>query len=197
MKKFISVILCSLLLVTLVACGKTDVPKEDNSKKAAEETKENVTVGGNVQTQEVEKDKVESGEVVLYFSDDQAMYLVGEKRNIEKPTAESIVAELVKGPSTKSEGAAKVYATLPVDLEILDVKVADNIAYVNFKNEVKVEGSAGENMFIFSIVNTLVLNNELGITKVQFLVDGEKVDTMGGQTDVSEPFIENKEMMSE
>jgi hypothetical protein len=192
MKKFISVILCSLLMVTLVACGKTDVPKEDSSK----DTVKDQPIEGTKDAPKVTTDEIKATEVVLYFSDDQAMYLVGEKRNIDKPTAESVVAELVKGPSTKSEGAEKVYATLPTDLEILDVKVTDNIAYVNFKNEVKVEGSAGENMFIYSIVNTLVSNKELGITKVQFLVDGKEVATMGGQTDVSEPFSEKKEMMS-
>lgn len=195
MKKFISVILCSLLMVTLVACGKTDAPKDDSSK----DTVKDQPIEGTKVTEDVPKvttDEIKATEVVLYFSDDQAMYLVGEKRNIDKPTAESVVAELVKGPSTKSEGAENVYATLPTDLEILDVKVTDNVANVNFKNEVKVEGSAGENMFIFSIVNTLVSNKELGITKVQFLVDGKKVATMGGQTDVSKPFSENEEMMS-
>ena len=135
--------------------------------------------------------------MVLYFSDDQAMYLVGEKRNIENPTAKSIVAELVKGPSAKSEGTGKLYATLPADLEILDVQVKENIAYVDFKGNVseKISGSTGEGMALYSIINTLVLDKELGIKKVQFLVEGKNVESIAGHFDVSKPMSENKEMI--
>lgn len=191
MKKILSVILCSVLMFALVACGKSEVKKEDNSKTIVKEVPKE-------ETKEVKGDEIKSREVVLYFSDDQAMYLVGEKRNVEKPTAKSIVAELVKGPSTQSEGSAKLYGTLPVDLEILDVQVKENIAYVDFKGNVSKKisgGSTGEGMALFSIVNTLVLDKELGITKVQFLVEGKKVESITGHYDVSEPMSEDKEMI--
>lgn len=191
MKKILSVILCSVLMFALVACGKSEVKKEDNSKTIVKEVPKE-------ETKEVKGDEIKSREVVLYFSDDQAMYLVGEKRNVEKPTAKSIVAELVKGPSTQSEGSGKLYGTLPVDLEILDVQVKENIAYVDFKGNVSKKisgGSTGEGMALFSIVNTLVLDKELGITKVQFLVEGKKVESITGHYDVSEPMSEDKEMI--
>lgn len=187
MKKFLSVILCSILILTLSACGKNEVTDKNNSKDVVKE-----------EPKEGENEEIKSREVVLYFSDDQAMYLVGEKRNIEKPTAKSIVGELVKGPSVQSEGTAKLYGTLPQDLEIIDVQVKENIAYVDFKGNVgeKIQGgSTAEGMALFSIINTLVLDKELEITKVQFLVEGQNVETISGHYDVREPMGENKEMI--
>lgn len=186
MKKIISIVLCSVLMFTLTACGKSNVKKDTTSESVVKETTVAVTP-------EVTKSVVQSSDVELYFSDDQAMYLLGENRTMENPTAMSIVGELVKGPSGQSE--TKLFATLPKDLEVLDVQVKEKIAYVNLKTGLKVEGSAGENMALYSIINTLIEHKELGITKVQFLVNGKKVDTMGGQTDVSMPFSEKNEMM--
>ncbi|MBU3072865.1 GerMN domain-containing protein [Clostridium estertheticum] len=202
MKKFLSVILCGVVVFALAACGKTEV--KDTSTKS--EVKEKSTVATKVEkpaastvaptvTPAVKNEDIKSKEVVLYFSDDQAMYLASEKRTITSPTAKSIVEELVKGPATKSGSTAKTYATLPKNLQVSDVQIKEKIAYVNLKSELKVNGSAGEQMALFSIVNTLVLDKDLGITKVQFLLNGEKVKTIGGQSDVSEPMSENKEMM--
>lgn len=208
MKKFLSVILCSVLIFTLSACGKSEVKNTSTKSQVKEEPKVVTKVETPAATAApvapavaptvapvVKNEDIKSREVVLYFSDDQAMYFVGEKRTIEAPTAKSIVEELVKGPVAKSGSTAKSYATLPTDLQVSDVQIKENIAYVNLKEKAKIEGSAGEQMALFSIVNTLVLDKELGITKVQFLVGGEKVKTIGGQYDVSEPMSENKEMM--
>lgn len=212
MKKILSVILCSVVIFTLAACGKSEVkkeepkavtkvetkvePKSDAKEETKSEPKEEAKEEAKADTKVVAKEEVKSSEVVLYFSDDQAMYLVGEKRNIAKPTAKSIVEELVKGPSAKNEGAGKLYATLPVEAQVLDVQIKEHTAYVDFKGNLSEEmqgGSAGEGMALFSIINTLVLDKELGITKVQFLVDGKKVDTIKGHYDVSKPMSENKE----
>ncbi|MBU3159825.1 GerMN domain-containing protein [Clostridium frigoris] len=210
MKKFLSVILCSVFVFTLAACGKAEVKdtstksevKEESTVTAKAEKPVASTVTPTVEpTVEptikptVKSEDIKSREVVLYFSDDQAMYFASEKRTMKAPTAKSIVEELVKGPAVKSGSTAKSYATLPTNLQVSDVEIKENIAYVNLKTKLNVEGSAGEQMALFSIVNTLVLDKELGITKVQFLLAGENVKTIGGQYDVSEPMSENKEMM--
>ena len=218
MRKILSLILCSALIFTLTACGQTKVKddsvsnnvvkensqgtKEEVVAKSTEETKVEAKDASNVKTteesKEVKSEEIKSREVSLYFSDDQAMYLVGEKRSLKNPTAKSIVEELVKGPSAKSTGTTKLYATLPVDLEVIDVLVKEKIAYVDFKGNVTQKmqgGSSGEGMALFSIINTLILDKELGITKVQFLVDGQKVDSIKGHYDVSQPMSEDKEMI--
>ncbi|WP_298842597.1 GerMN domain-containing protein [uncultured Clostridium sp.] len=202
MKKFLSVILCSVLVFTLAAFGKNEGKTTSTKGQVKQEPKVVTKVETPVVTTVVPKvtpivknENIKSREVVLYFSDDQAMYFVGEKRTIVSPTAKLIVEELVKGPATKSGSTAKAYATLPTNLQVSDVQIKENIAYVDLKAKLTVQGSAGEQMALFSIVNTLVLDKELGIKKVQFLLAGEKVSTIGGQYDVSEPMSENKEMM--
>ncbi|MBU3189469.1 GerMN domain-containing protein [Clostridium bowmanii] len=191
MKKIFSVILCSVLMVSLVACGKAEEKKEETSKSVVKE--ETVAANKVEPTTEVKTEEIKSSQVVLYFSDDQAMYLVGEKRNLEKPTAKSIVAELVKGPS----GTEKLTATIPEGVVILDVAVKENIAYVDFKGNVseKISGSTGEQMALYSIVNTLVSYKDLGITKVQFLIEGKKVESIAGHLDTSQPMGENTEIL--
>ncbi|MBZ9688428.1 GerMN domain-containing protein [Clostridium estertheticum] len=195
MKKILSVILCSVLMFTLVACGKSEAKKEDTSKSIVKEE----PVTAKVETKvEPKTEEIKSSEVVLYFSDDQAMNLVGVKRNLQNATAKSIVGELVKGPNAQSEGEGKLIATLPVDLEIIDVQVKENIAYVDFKSSATQKisaGSTGEGMALFSIINTLVLDKELGIKKVQFLVEGKNVESIKGHFDVSKPMSENIEMI--
>jgi germination protein M len=186
MKKILSVILCSVIIFTLAGCGRAETKNENNTKEIVKEKTKEVNTAAKVEQEKIEETK--SREVVLYFSDDQAMYLVGEKRSIEDPTAKSIVAELVKGPIAKSE--TKLYETLPKDLEVIDVQVKDGIATVDFKSSATEKisgGSTGEGMALYSIINTLIFDKELGISKVQFLVEGKNVESIKGHYDVKEP----------
>ncbi|MBK5240140.1 GerMN domain-containing protein [Clostridium sp.] len=194
MKKILSAILCSVLIFTLSGCERAEVKKDNDSKVIIKETSDEVVE----ETTEVKDEEIKTKEVVLYFSDDQAMYLVGEKRNIEELTAKAMVLELIKGPSAPSEGAEKLYETLPSDLTLLDVQVKEGIASVDISgNSVKKisGGSTGEGMALYSIINTLILDPNLGITKVQFLVDGKKVDSIKGHYDARVPMSEDSEMI--
>jgi germination protein M len=195
MKKILSVILCSVLMITLSACAKTEVKKDTTLKTTVKDTPVVATkVEPKVEPKVVVKtEDLKSREVVLYFSDDQAMNLVGVKRNIENPTAKSIVAELLKGPSSST---GNLVGTLPSGVVILDVQVKEDIAYVNFKENIrqKIGGSAGEGMALYSIIDTLVLDKELGIKKVQFLVEGKNVESITGQYDVSKPMTTNNDI---
>jgi germination protein M len=204
MKKILSTILCSVLIFTLAGCERAEVKKDNDSKVISKETPneavEETSDEAVEKTAEVKDEEIKTKEVVLYFSDDQAMYLVGEKRNIEELTAKAIVLELIKGPSAPSEGAEKLYKTLPSDLKLLGVQVKEGIASVDFNSESvqKISsGSTGEGMALYSIINTLVLDKDLGITKVQFLVDGKKVDSIKGHYDVSVPISEDSKMIKQ
>ena len=124
--------------------------------------------------------------VTLYFSDDQAMYLVPEQREVTKrgeTLEEVIVTELINGPV--DAGLAR---TIPREAKLLSVSVVDNVAYVNFSKEFRTKhwgGSTGETHTIYSVVNSLT---ELdGIDKVQFLLDGDNMDTLAGHFETSEP----------
>ena len=183
MKKILSAILCSVLIFTLSGCDRSGVKNDNDSKSNIKET--------------TNDEDIKTKEVVLYFSDDQAMYLVGQKRNIEENTAKAIILELIKGPS-QLEGEEKLFETLPSNLELLDVQVSEGIANVDLSGDTVQDisgGSAGEGMALYSIINTLILYEDLGVTKVQFLVDGKKVDSIKGHYDVSVPISEDEDMI--
>jgi len=139
-------------------------------------------------------------EIVLYFSDDQAEFLIPEKRNItieenanDEVLAKSIVNELIAGPNDKN-----LSATIPSGTKLLALSIADGIATVDFSNEIRSNhpgGSAGETITLGSIVNTLT---ELqSIKSVQILIAGKKVDTLAGHWDISEPLERNEDIIKQ
>lgn len=132
--------------------------------------------------------------VRLYFSDNEAMYFVKEMRKINVPTGESveklIVSELIKGPT--KEKAMKI---IPAETKIRSVETKDGVCFVNLSSEFITKhsgGSSTEYMTIYSIVNSLT---ELShIEKVQFLIEGEKKDTLVHFT-LNEPFERDEAMI--
>lgn len=129
--------------------------------------------------------------ITLYFSDTQADKLLPEEREVVKkgePLEELVVRELIKGPSKKD-----MVKTIPEETRLLSLSVVDGVAYVNFSKEIQTRhwgGSAGETMTVYSVVNSLT--GLEGIKKVQFLVEGKKVDSLLGHMDTSEPVEPNR-----
>ena len=137
-------------------------------------------------------------EVVLYFSDDQAMYLVPEKRNItieegtgDEVLATSIIKELIAGPQNK-----ELHATIPAEAKVLSVKIKEGVASADFSKELQSKhwgGSTGEGMTLYSIANTLT---ELdSIDKVELLIEGKKVESLAGHIDTTVPLERNKDII--
>ncbi len=112
--------------------------------------------------------------ITLYFSDSQAMYLVGEKREVSLAKGalleEQAIIELMAGPRTD-----ELWGAIPDGSKLLSVSTKDGICTVNFSKEYVDNtpgGTASERMAIYSVVNTLT---ELeGVQKVQFLIEGKK-----------------------
>jgi len=141
-------------------------------------------------------DPMISEKITLYFSDDQAMYLIPETREItvNKDTrtavtvAEAIVKELIAGPAD-----TKFIATIPKEAKLLSVKITDKIAYVDFSEEIKSKhpgGSTGELMTLNSLVNSLTELPE--IQKVQILINGQNVETLAGHADLTQPLMRDE-----
>ena len=131
--------------------------------------------------------EVKTSEVVLYFADEQAEYLVPEQRKVTmqkgESTAEAVIKALISGPQNKKLGI-----TIPSGTKLLSVNIKENTAYVDFSQEIQSKhwgGSAGESMTIFSIVNSLTELKE--IKQVQILIAGEKKDSLAGHLDISQP----------
>jgi hypothetical protein len=129
--------------------------------------------------------------LTLYFGDDQAMEVLPERRVMEVPSDPSqrpplyvlVVQELLKGPTDPL-----LRKTLPPEAKLLSVQVTDGLALVNFSREVQTKhwgGSTGEAMSLLSLVNSLTELPE--IQKVQILVEGQKVETLAGHFDVTQP----------
>ncbi|HHV15655.1 MAG TPA: GerMN domain-containing protein [Gelria sp.] len=167
--------LCLLVVTALTGCNSSD--KSDKQSQQPQLT---------------------TMEVVLYFSDDQANFLVPEKRNIsieeganDEVLAASIMKELIAGPENK-----ELIATIPAEAKILSVKIDEGIASADFSKELQSKhwgGSTGEGMTLNSIANTLT---ELdSIDKVQLLIEGKKVESLAGHWDTTAPLERNEEII--
>jgi germination protein M len=127
--------------------------------------------------------------VRLYFADSQAQYLIAEDRQIPKTDnpAFAAVQELIKGPKTAGNNAA-----VPNTMVVQSVTVTGGVAAVDFGaafNNLIPQGEAGENMFIYSIVDTLT--NLDGINQVKFLAGGAVPAVPSSRRDFSAAFSRN------
>jgi len=183
----VSIMVLSILALVLAGCG----PKgtEPQGKPGVEQEKENSSNGSSNQQPGISaKPEQTKQPVTLYFSDDQAMYLVPEEREVVKGGDETleevIINELIKGPG--KEGLTR---TMPEGTKLLSVTVVNGVAYVNLSKEFKTKhwgGSAGETMTLYSIVNSLC--KLAGIEKVQLLLEGDKQESiLNGNMDTSIP----------
>lgn len=134
--------------------------------------------------------------LVLYFSDENAEYLVPERRNVEIASGDTvekvIVNELLKGPT---EGGH--FKTIPAEAKVLSIETKNNVCFVNFSKEFVDKhsgGSAGERLTVYSIVNSLT---ELGtIDMVQFLIEGEKREEFIHMA-FNEPIVRDKSIIKQ
>lgn len=135
------VLLLSLVAILLAGCpaqnpGDNNSPKQDFPQAA-----------------EIDK------EITLYFSDQQAQFLVGEKRTVKlasddaQTVAQAVINELIAGPQQ-----ANLVKTVPPEAKLLSLSIENKLATVDFSPELKTKhwgGSTGETMTILSIVNSL------------------------------------------
>ncbi|WP_051931507.1 GerMN domain-containing protein [Clostridium sp. KNHs214] len=193
MKKIMYFILCSLLAISFVGCGKTseNSNEKDQKEKSAVST-EKKDENKDVEQKQEDAKKETAKKVSLYFVDDQAMYLNKEEVELGEVTPEILIKKLQEGPKEKNH-----YPAVPKDAEI-KINVKENVAYVDLEKNIATKingGSTGENMFVYSIANTLILNKDLGINEVKFLLDGKDTETINGHMDTSGKFKANEKIV--
>jgi len=139
----------------------------------------------------------ERKEIVLYFSDLEGEYLIGEKRHIlkrgeVKEEVKEAIIELIKGPT------GKLTPTLPHRTKFLNLKFDEKgVAIVNFNRALSKDhpgGSSAEIMTTYSIVNSLTLNFP-EIKKVQILVEGKPIETIAGHLSLRQPISPNTDLI--
>ncbi|MDD2573034.1 MAG: GerMN domain-containing protein [Bacillota bacterium] len=133
----------------------------------------------------------ETVEITLYFANNEYVQtgnenlekMLTEKRKVtltNKPLAQTAVEELIKGPRDENMGVV-----IPSRIKLIDVEVADDIAYVNFASSGMSGGSMEEFFLISSVIMTLTeLEN---VESIQFLVDGKKPETLMGHIYTMDP----------
>lgn len=186
---FVLIILIVLIIFSYLIFNKFIIPAWEKYKEKPVITKE--VPYPEEEKKEVEPVPAEMIEINLYFSDSQAMYLVPEKRKILKTStlARHIVNELIKGPVSPD-----LYPTIPFSTQVIEVYIADDIAYVDLSEEVFKNhpgGSSGELMTVYSMVNTLT---EIPpIRSVQILVAGNERESLVGHVDISRPLLRDED----
>jgi spore germination protein GerM len=147
----------------------------------------------------IEKRKILEEEkiILLYFSDREDEYLVGEKREILKrdqvdEEAKEAIIELIKGPK------GKLVPTLPLRTKLLTLRVNDKgVAEVNFNKALSKDhpgGSSAEMMSVYSIVNSLILNFPQ-IKKVKILIEGKTGETIAGHLSLDQPIASKPDLI--
>jgi germination protein M len=127
--------------------------------------------------------------VTLYFYCKDSEYLVPTSIKVKGflNLPEFAIKELLKGP--KKEG--KLRPTFPKDVKLINLKIKNKTAFVNFNNKLKdYGGSATEIGIVGSVV--LTLTEFKNIKKVQFLIEGKKIKYLPQGTEIYKP-IERKE----
>jgi spore germination protein GerM len=132
--------------------------------------------------------------LVLYFGDEQAEYLVAERRNVEisngNTVEKAVVEELLKGPTEMGH-----MKTIPQETKILSIETKNKVCFVNLSKDFVDKHSGGvaaEQLTVYSIVNSLT---ELGtVDRVQFLIEGEKREDFI-HIAFNEPILRNKSII--
>jgi len=134
-----------------------------------------------------------SVKLTLYFPNADGTGVIATNRTVVVKNLETIKA-MFKELETPPTGLEK---PLPKGTILLGATVsADGVATINLSPEFKNNfggGSTGEQMTMYSIVNTLTtLEN---VKSVQFLLNGEKQDGILGNLDTSKPLKRNESLI--
>ncbi len=154
-----------------------------------------MTADDFVEAEGREIDAYQYGTFTLYFADSDGKHLVTEKQKVyysaSVPKEREVVELLLKGPIN-----TQLMGTMPTDLKILNVTLADGIVYVNLNDAfLNVTPQVTENIMVYSLVNSLL---ELeGTQKVQISINGETKFVLGDGIDLSQYLTRNTDLIQE
>lgn len=145
--------------------------------------RDNVRIDGNVPAE-----TTEYAILKLYFTNADGTDFQVEDRVVEvnanQAREKTILEQLIAGPLEKG-----CYPTVSADTKIRDVTTTkDGICYVNLSQDFltkPVAANINEIVTVYSIVNSLCELEE--VDKVQFLMEGEKIEDYKGMLDFSTP----------
>lgn len=177
MKRVMKIIVCVMLVISTMAflgCEKKD--------------KKSVTNNEKLENLKLPLGKDDFIQFSIYFDgskDGTSVQIVKDERliNKEELIGESIMQEIIKGPTVKSE----LKPILPKETRLLSFSIKEGIAYVNLSKEAKIEMSeVKEKSCLEGIVASLT--QLPSVDKVKIIIESKDVDTIGGNFDISRPF---------
>ncbi|MGI5848529.1 MAG: GerMN domain-containing protein [Christensenellales bacterium] len=135
--------------------------------------------------------------VPVYFSDKNSDLLLQVSRSMEQEktwSAKWRLMELLKGPlAGDGDNAWPVIPSGVTEQDILSVDVYEDTVYVNlsqsFKSACAGLSAKNEMLLVYAIVNTITAMD--GISKVQFLVEGQQTEALAGYLCLSDPLLRN------
>jgi spore germination protein GerM len=134
----------------------------------------------------------ESMRITVYHATKDGMNLVPEIHVVDKNDnpARMAISLLAAEPIDKS-----LMRVMPPGTKLLNLKIQDGVAYANFSPNLRRfgGGSTNEILLVAEIVNTLTEFPE--IKAVQILIEGKKVETLGGHLDISEPLSRSEKII--
>lgn len=133
----------------------------------------------------------ETTEITLYFADDQAEYLVAERRKVPSKAkasamAAAVLEALISGPRSNLQ------PTIPPGTHVREVSLREKGLCTVDLNEAFQKnhpgGTSGELMTVYSIVESLAVSVP-GVRSVQILVEGKPRETLAGHLFIGKPLV--------
>ncbi len=144
----------------------------------------------------ISPEKLTISQALIYFGDECLDKLIAENKLLQVRQSQTIeyqiVEKLISGPDS-----AQHVRTVPANTKIKNIKTEEGICYVDLSSDFLARNTltVTEEVAIYSIVNSLVELDE--INKVQFLIEGKKVDTYGATLDISSPLDKNENIVQQ
>ncbi len=140
---------------------------------------------------ELIKEIVYHDEIKVYYPRDG--FLEGIVEEVDLSMNDNIEGVIIKMLKTQSDNNPT--PAVPIGTKFINADIVDGICYLNL-NEAFLHNNSGsveDTLAVYSIVNTIT---ELpDIAKVQFLINGEKMDIMRAGKDFDEPFEYSYELV--
>lgn len=129
----------------------------------------------------------------FYFGSEDGEGLCKQNKMIDVKNNEAIektiINELLNGPDDEKR------RLIPSDVKLLSVETKDKLCYLNMSKEFAAINPDDAYMAVYSVVNTLTAEWKK-TDGVQFLINGERVDSIGG-VDLSKPLYYNSGIVKE
>ncbi len=131
----------------------------------------------------------------LYFATADGSHLAEEERDVVYRSGVSlerlVMENLVEGPETEG-----LLSTLPANLKINSISIQEGVCYLNLGENFNTEAlNIRDEIILYSVVNSL---SELsGVSKVQFLINGESTVLFRESISLGSPFSYSLEYMEE